>query len=131
MEFQLNCEEPHLEQISFNPQLSGALFASLRTDLQKSYQRNCELRDEFYATLKDLDDFLGSVIKNANLITSDLFSQGFRASIPLHDIEKCEKAGLHLRNITATSSTQKVQLDEGSYDMKLKLLRRLRHCGRI
>ncbi|UYP47477.1 hypothetical protein NEF87_003762 [Candidatus Lokiarchaeum ossiferum] len=84
-----------------------------------------EIFQELQATLKDLLDFFNSIIKTTNKITADLFSRGFQASIPLHDIETCERAGIHIKNIAATSSNHKTQVSDKSNDMKLKLLRKM------
>jgi hypothetical protein len=79
---------------------------------------------ELHSTLHELWDFFDSIIKNVNQITADLFSKGFQATIPACDVEDCEKAGIHLKNITATSSTMKINISEEYYDTKLKLLRK-------
>jgi len=79
---------------------------------------------EIHTALVDLNEFFASVIRNANDITADLFSKGFQAAIPLHDVNACETAGIHIKNITATSSTIKVVIPEEYFDTKLKLLRR-------
>ena len=84
-----------------------------------------EIFNELLATLKDLLDYFNSIIKTTNGITADLFSKGFQASIPLYDIETCERAGIHIKNIASTSSNLKTQVSDKAIDMKLKLLRKM------
>jgi len=80
----------------------------------------CEIIDG----IADLNRYLSSVVNKTNLITADLFSEGFRSSIPRNDIDNCERAGIHIKNISSTSSTKKIDIDEEYYNTKAKLYRR-------
>ncbi|MHA1887859.1 MAG: hypothetical protein DRO88_08450 [Promethearchaeia archaeon] len=74
-------------------------------------------------SLINFNQFFDKIIRGVNDITADLFSEGFQATIPLHDIETCEKAGIHVKNLTATFSTQKTKISDEDFDLKQKLLR--------
>lgn len=74
-------------------------------------------------SLINLDEFFDKMIRGVNDITADLFVEGFQAALPLHDIESCERAGIHVKNLTATSSTQKTKISDEDFDLKQKLLR--------
>ncbi len=82
-----------------------------------------EITHEFSGTLQKITAYFESIIRKTNTITADLFAKGFRAAIPLYDVEICEKAGIHLKDITATSSTQKINISDIYFDTKLKLYR--------
>jgi hypothetical protein len=91
--------------------------------IQKTWNLYNEAFGDLINSLNDLNVFYESIIKRANVITADLFSKGFQAAIPLLDVEVCEKAGIHLKNITATSSTMKINIPDEYLDKKMKLLR--------
>ena len=82
-----------------------------------------EITQEFSGILQKITKYFESIIRKTNTITANLFAKGFRAAIPLYDVEICEKAGIHLKNITATSSTQKINISDIYFDTKLKLYR--------
>lgn len=110
---------------NFNEIFTSENFLSYFRKLKIIWQEYDDIFQELYATLEDLLDFFNSIIKTTNKITADLFSRGFQASIPLYDIETCERAGIHIKNIAATSSNLKTQVSDKSNDMKSKLLRKM------
>ncbi|MHA1521809.1 MAG: hypothetical protein ACTSRK_16655 [Promethearchaeota archaeon] len=75
-------------------------------------------------SLINLDQYFDKMIRGVNDITTDLFSGGFQAALPLHDIDSCEKVGIHVKNLTATSSNQKTKISEEDFDLKQQLLRK-------
>ena len=82
-----------------------------------------EIAFEFSGTLQKITKFFESIIRKTNTITADLFAKGFRAAIPLYDVNTCEKTGIHLKDITATSSTQKINISDLYFDTNLRLYR--------
>ncbi len=95
----------------------------LKAQIIDLWNEKYEIAHEFSGTLHKITEYFESIIRKTNTITADLFAKGFRAAIPLYDVEICEKAGVHLKNITATSSTQKIFISDIFFDTKLKLYR--------
>ena len=110
---------------SYSKAFRNAQLFRYRDQLLESWGGYQSNTTELFNTLHDLNDFFASVIKNVNQITADLFKKGFQAAIPACDIDTCEKAGIHLKNISATSSTMKITISDEYYDTKQKLLRKV------
>lgn len=83
-----------------------------------------EIFTDIRNSLINFDEFFDKMIRGVNDITADLFAEGFQASIPLQDVETCERAGIHVKNLTATFSSQKTQISDEDFDIKQKLLRK-------
>ncbi len=110
---------------SYSKAFRNAQLFRYRDQLLESWGGYQSNTTELFNTLHDLNDFFAWVIKNVNQITADLFKKGFQAAIPACDIDTCEKAGIHLKNISATSSTMKITISDECSDTKQKLLRKV------
>jgi hypothetical protein len=91
----------------------------LRRQLLEYWSQFYNNYTDILKTLEETKDYFDSMIKNANQVTADLFSKGFQAAIPLQDVETIEKVGLHIKNIVATSSSQKVAIPDEYFDTRL------------
>jgi hypothetical protein len=115
---------PDLQSIpGFKSIMAIANFFSFKTVIYEQWELKQENIDEITITLIKLKDFFDSIIKSANTITADLFAKGFQAALPQTDVEIGEKGGIHLKNIVATSSTQKSTISDEFFDKKQQILR--------
>lgn len=77
---------------------------------------------EISLVLSDFHAFLDGLIKKVNQLTSELFARGFKARLPVQDVEQCEAAGIHLHTIV-DSATCGGSFDDILYDEKVRLIR--------
>ncbi len=117
---------PELHLILSKPELE--LYCEV---LEKNWKIYTEIYDEIYSTLKDLNMFFNSIIKQSNDIIGKLISRHFQASIPLQDVNRCENAGIHLKSVIATSSTINTHVSDEIMGMKQKFLRKIEEDQRI
>jgi hypothetical protein len=125
----LDKEPITIPQLNATPDFSN-VFTNLQLKLEKDRLNDCWnsyqiMLNELQHTLVEVLEYFESVVKNANLVTSELFSRGFQASIPGPDVQRCELAGIHIKNITATSCTMKTSISDEYFDVKLKTQRKL------
>ncbi|MHA1730513.1 MAG: hypothetical protein ACTSU5_01140 [Promethearchaeota archaeon] len=83
------------------------------------HQQNQELS----LVLRDFGSFIGDLVDKVNRITAELFARGFKARLPVQDVEECEAAGIHLKNIVDSSETGRFQVDDYYFDQKIKMIR--------
>jgi hypothetical protein len=110
---------PGTQELFSNPQLSQIKDQFLF--IYDSYRTNIS---ELYRTLKELNDFLDSTIKRANTVTAALMAKGLQAALPIQDVERCERVGIRLKEIIATSSAAKMQIPPEFIDLKQNLLQK-------
>ena len=96
----------------------------LEDTIQKSlWEEYLQIYEEFIAIFTDLLHFFDNFIKDINNIIADLFSSGFRGSIPSDDIVICEKAGIQIRNLIETSSSKRIKIKDDIVDIHMNLIR--------
>ncbi|MCF2141936.1 MAG: hypothetical protein K9W44_17930 [Candidatus Lokiarchaeota archaeon] len=120
MKFPESLEEaPGFEELTKN----GRIKMMMNSIIPK-WSHYKEIFTDIRNSLINFDEFFDKMIRGVNDITADLFAEGFQASIPLQDVETCERAGIHVKNLTATFSSQKTQISDEDFDIKQKLLRK-------
>ncbi len=98
--------------------------SDLSLQLTAIWDEYLNIYDEFLSIFRKLQSFLNSIVSDCNIISATLFSKRFSASLPMYDIERCENAGIHIKNLVETSSSKKMKIDDFIIDIKLKLFRK-------
>jgi hypothetical protein len=112
----VTCVDP----ITEDPRFAGMFRRIHSTTLESNCERNANLylitEKEVSQALSEIVDFLDDLIRSVNEVTAALFARGFKAVLPINDIEECESAGIHLRNIAEVGASQKVEAStSGAY----------------
>jgi len=99
--------------VTEDPRFAGMFRRVHSTTIETNCERSANLflitEKEVSQTLSEIVTFLDDLIRSVNEVTSALLRRGFKAVLPITDIEECEAAGIHLRNIAEVGASQTVE----------------------
>ncbi len=92
---------------------SAAQFNRLKKKFHNIWEVYQNLIQQIDKNVRKIRNYLNTLIRKANDITSILLAQRFKCTLPLHDVEQMEKAGIKIKDIARSkSSTQLAVPDE-------------------